>query len=124
MGLLESRTVADGGITALLVPKQLSPKGLVLGTIGMGLVGIGKGMVDAASRKSYGRISYEGGMARMTGTFNSRAVESMMQGSGGNYSAFSDMAQHVVKRPGLINALNDNGATPQMIAALYHMGGR
>ena len=124
MALTESRTVADGGLTALLVPRQLNPVGLGVAMVGMTAFNAGKGTVDAHSRASMGRISYESGMDRMTSNFQSGAVPAMMEASGGRYSTFADMAKNVVTRPGPINHLQDNGATPDMIAALYHMGGR
>lgn len=124
MGLSEQRTVAEGGLTALIVPRQLNLGGTAIALAGMTAINVGKGGIDAHSRISYGKVSYDSGMARMTSDFQSGAVPAMMQASGGNYAAFSDMAKSVVTRPGPINSLNDNGATPQMIAALYHMGGR
>lgn len=83
-----------------------------------------KGAVDAHSKTKMGHVSYDSGMARMTSNFQTGAVPAMMEASGGNYGTFSDMAKNVVSRPGLINKIEDNGATPEMISALYHMGGR
>lgn len=80
--------------------------------------------IEGHSRAQYGRISYSDGMARMTNSYNSGAVQAMHRASGGNYGDFSAMAQRVVKTPGLMGGLTDTGATPQMISALYHMGGQ
>lgn len=124
MGLSEARTVEEGGITALLVKRQLNPVGLGLAVAATTAFNGTKGAVDAHSRVKHGQISYDSGMARMTSNFQSGAVPAMMEASGGNYAAFSDMAKHVVSRPGLINKVQDNGASPEMISALYHMGGR
>lgn len=122
--MTESRTIEEGGLTALLVKRQLNPAGLALVAGGVTLYNAGKGGIDAHSRAKMGRISYDSGMARMTNSFPTGAVEAMKDASGGNYSAFADMAKNVVSRPGPINQLQDHGATPDMIAALYHMGGR
>lgn len=124
MGLSEARTVEDGGITALLVKRQLNPVGLGIAMVGATALSGTQGAVDAHSRVKYGRVSYDSGMARMTSNFQSGAVPAMMEASGGNYNTFSGMAKNVVSRPGFINKIEDNGATPEMISALYHMGGR
>lgn len=124
MALTESRTISEGGLTALVVPRQLNPVGLGIAMVAMPVAGFGKGAVDTHSRASMGRISYDSGMARMTSNFQTNAVPAMMEASHGNYSTFSGMAQNVVTRPGLLNKVQDHGATPDMIAALYHMGGK
>lgn len=124
MGLTESRTVEEGGLTALIVPRQLNPVGLGVVTVGMTAFNTGKEAVNAHSRAKIGRVSYDSGMARMTSNFQSGAVPAMMQASGGNYEVFAGMAKNVVSRGGLIGGIEDNGANPAMISALYHMGGR
>lgn len=124
MGLSESRTVADGGLTALVVPRQLNPAGLAVATAGLTMFNMGKVGVDAHSRASMGKVVYDSGMARMTSNFQSGAVPAMMQASGGNYEVFSGMAKNVVSRGGIMGGIQDNGANPAMISALYHMGGR
>lgn len=124
MGLSEARTIEEGGLTALLVTRQLNPVGLGVAMVGATALSGGKGAIDAHSRAKYGQVSYDSGMARMTSNFQSGAVPAMMQASGGNYETFAGMAKNVVSRPGIIEKVQDNGATPEMIAALYHMGGK
>ena len=44
--------------------------------------------------------------------------------SGGNPGIFSDFAEEVVSSPGVTGKIDDYGATPELISALYNMGGR
>ena len=123
MALSESRTIEDGGLTALIVPRQLTPLGVGVFAAGSAVLSAGKVGIDAHSVTAVGTVKYDN-MARMTSNFQTGAVPAMMQASGGNYTTFSNMAKNVVSRPGLINRINDNGANPKMISALYHMGGK
>ena len=57
----------------------------------------------------------------MTKSFNTGSVSAMHKASKGNYAAFSDMAEEVVNHTGL--SIDDYGASPALISALYNMGG-
>ena len=112
-----------GGLSSLLVRRRINAKGAA--------VIIGAGTVIAAGNEGFkshniskaGRITYGGGPQRMTNSFTSGAVQAMHQVSGGNYAAFSDMAEEVVENRSIAGAIDNYGVTPNMIASLYNMGG-
>lgn len=108
----------DGGWSSLLIPRQVNAAGAALIVGGGALIGVGHEGVKGHNAMKLGKVSY-GGMARMTGSYNSGAVQAMHRASGGNYAAFSDMAEEVVG-----GRLETYGATPELISSLYHMGGR
>ena len=114
---------STGGLSAFAVPWKLSGAGVAValgGATGIGLLNQG---VQTRNRVNLGKVSYST-PARMTGSFDSGVVQAMRRASGGNYNAFSDMAEEVVSSPGIIPKIEDYGATPELISALYHMGGR
>lgn len=112
-----------GGLTSAVITKQVN--GLGFGLLGLATAGFGiaKESFGAANRRKLGSITYQDGLTQMTNSFGSKAVPTMMKASKGDYQAFAGMAGNVVKSPGL-NKIDDFGATPAMIAALYNMGGR
>ena len=110
-----------GGLSSFLVPRRVNAAGgmAIAGTIGaVTLVNEG---FKGHNKATLGRVSYGDGMARMTKSFTTGAVPAMMRASGGNYEVFSDMAEEVVKAP---FSIDDYGASPALISALYNMGGR
>ena len=120
----ENNIANGGGLSSILVPRKLNLKG---GVAAIGVVGgatvISEGF-KGNSRARMGKISYGDGMARMTDSFNSGVVGAMHQASGGDPEVFSDMASGVLKSPTLSGRIDDFGANPGMISALYNMGGR
>lgn len=122
--LTESNTIADGGLSAILIPRRFTGPA-ALGIIGgMGAIGVANEGIKSRNRAIMGRVSYGGGMARMTSSYTSGIIPAMQRASGGNYAAFSDMAEEVVKGSGIGGSLETYGATPELVSALYHMGGR
>lgn len=123
--LTTENTIAnDGGWSSLLIPRQVNAAGaglIVAGTMGAGLASEG---MKSRNKNLMGRISYDSGLARMTNSFSSGAPEAMRRASGGNYEAFSDLAEEVVTSSSLSGKLETYGATPELISALYNMGGR
>ena len=109
-----------GGLSSLLVRRRANTAGglAIAGTLGA--VTLANEGFKGRNRATLGKISYDNGMARMTKSFTTGAVPAMKQISGGNYEVFSDMAQDVVAAP---FALDDYGASPALISALYNMGG-
>lgn len=113
-----------GGLSALLVPRKLNAKG------GLALMGAATGGILISegargnSRARAGTISYGDSMARMTNSFNTGVVDAMQRSSGGDYEEFSEMAKDVLQSPSALTQLDDFGANPGMISALYNMGGK
>lgn len=119
----ENKIADGGGLSSLLVPRKVNGAGMAL-IVGGGLtIGLADSGIKSRNQALLGKVSYGDGMARMTGSFTSGAVPAMKRASGGNYEAFSDMAKGVVSSGGY-GAIEDYGATPELISALYNMGGR
>lgn len=117
--LTEANTVQDGGLSALIIPRRFKP-GAAIGIVGgMGAISMANEGIKGKNRGVMGQIAYSNGMDRMTNSYVSGAVGAMHRASGGNYEIFSDMAEEVVG-----GSLETYGATPELISALYHMGGR
>lgn len=92
---------------------------------GAGVIGVGTQLFGDKNANTLGRVAYAAGPARMTKAYSSGAVQTMMEASGGNYAAFADMAEEVVKGHGNVfgAVLDDYGADAKLISALYNMGG-
>lgn len=123
--LTSSNTIENGGgLSSLIVRRKFNTAG---GLTAVGIVGgatlVSEGL-KGHNRAKLGRVSYGDGPARMTNSFTTGAVQAMKRASGGNYAAFSDMAEEVVASPGLTGMIDDYGASPELISALYNMGGR
>lgn len=121
----KSNTIKNGGgVSSLLIPRQVNAAG------GLAIVGIAGGItltsegIKGRNRATLGKIKYGDGPARMTSSYTSGAVQAMKRVSGGNYAAFSDMAEEVVTHGSIARQIENYGATPELISALYHMGGR
>lgn len=113
---------AERGLTGFAVPYRFSGLGLGV-AIGAPIVGgIGAAMLSASNRAAVGRVTYQPTMARMVAGDNTGAVEAMKRISGGNYRTFSEMAESVVSSSGISHLIDDYGANPAMISALYNMG--
>lgn len=113
----------SGGLSSLLIRRRANMAGglTIAGAVG-GVSLINEGF-KGRNQAKLGRVSYGDGMARMTSSFTSGVVPAMHSASGGNYGAFADMAEEVVTARGL-GRINDYGASPALISALYNMGGR
>lgn len=112
-----------GGLSSIAVPRKLSTTG---GFALMGAATLGIGGYEAVKGNSKARtgvISYGEGMSRMTNTFNTGVTEAMQRVSDGDYEVYSDMAKGVLDSGSLSGLIDDFGANPGMIAALYNMGG-
>lgn len=120
--LTKSNTVSDGGgLSALLVPRQVNAAGASLILGGSLLFGVGKEGFAASNRAKLGKVSYHGGPARMTSSFTSGGVQAMHRASRGNPQVFSDIAEEVVRSNNPIGKIETYGATPELISALYNM---
>lgn len=113
---------AERGLTGLLVPYKFSGLGLGVAVAAPIVGSIGATISAASNRAAVGRVTYTPSMARMVGGTNTGAVEAMKRASGGNYGVFSEMAEKVVSRGGISSFVDDYGANPAMISALYNMG--
>lgn len=123
--LTKPNTIQNGGgLSSLIVRRRVTAAG---GLTAVGVVGaatLANEGFKGHNRAKLGRIAYGGGPARMTKSFTSGAVEAMHRASNGNYAAFSDMAEEVVTNQTLGGVIENYGATPELISALYNMGGR
>ena len=117
-------TVETGGLSAYLVRREFNTAGIALIATGATAFNFGKEGLKARNNAKMGRVSYGDGLTRMTKSFTSGVPQAMRRASGGNYAAFSDMAEEVVAGQGLFETIDTYGANPALISALYNMGGR
>ena len=83
---------------------------------------VGDDMLKGRNKNKVGRVSYADGPARMTNSFTSGAVPAMIQGSGGDYEVFEDMAEETLQPVNVFGrVLDDYGANGEMIRSLYNM---
>ena len=123
--LTEPNTIANGGgLSSILIPRRLTGTGAAVVVGGIGALNLANEGVKSRNRAILGKVSYVGGPARMTQSYTSGAVEAMHRASGGNYAVFSEMAEGVMTRPSIGGIIENHGATPELVAALYNMGGR
>lgn len=113
-------------LNSKIAPRALNKRGAAIFMSGVAGVVFADEGLKAHNRNKLGRIGYEEGPARMIRPHTTKAVSAMMNASQGNYQAFADMANETVKSNHNIvgNLLDDYGANPQLISALYNMGGR
>ena len=120
----ENKIEEGGGLSSIIIPRQLNSGGVALVAGGAALLSLGKTGFKVHNTAKMGRVSYTDGPARMTNSFTSGAVSAMRQASGGDYVKFADMAEDIVNGPLGYGRLETYGATPELISALYGMGGR
>lgn len=120
--LLEPNDPAQRGLTGLFIPK-LSKVGLGIGIAAPMAMSLGATFLSASNRAAVGRVTYQPGLARMVGGTNTGAVEAMKRASQGDYGVFSEMAEKVVSNGSFTSFIDDYGASPALISALYNMGG-
>jgi hypothetical protein len=113
-----------GGLSSFLVPREFNTAGIALIAGGATVFNFGKEGLKSRNAAKMGRVSYGDGLTRMTSSFTSKAPQAMMRASGGNYAAFSDMAEEVVAGRNVVEKIDTYGANPALISALYNMGGR
>lgn len=122
--MVKPNTIADGGgLSSLLVPVKVNKRGGLAAISVVGGASLISNGATGNSKARMGAISYGDGMARMTDSFTTGGVEAMRRVSGGDYEAFSEMAGEALQSPTLAGQIDDFGANPGMIAALYGMGG-
>ena len=122
MALTKPNTIENGGgLSSLLIRRRVNTAGGLAITGAVGAVMLTNEGVKGHNVATLGRISYSDSMARMTNSFTTGAVPAMKRASGGNYEVFSDMAEEVVTKS---MSIDDYGASPALISALYNMGGR
>lgn len=112
-----------GGLSSLLIPRRFNMAGTAVVMGSLGTLSMGSTMLEARNKAVMGKVSY-GAQARMTKAYTSGAVDAIHRASGGNYAVFSDMADDIVKGESLMGSIETYGATPELVASLYHMGGR
>lgn len=78
-------------------------------------------VIHGVGEHSVGRVTYANGASKMTNSFTTGVVDAMQEASRGNFEIFSDMADDVLSSPNLISKIDDLGANPKMISALYNM---
>ena len=89
---------------------------------GLMAVQVGDDMLKGRNKSKVGRVSYADGPARMTNSFTSGAVPAMIQGSGGDYEVFEDMAEETLQSDNVFGKVfDDYGANSEMIRSLYNM---
>lgn len=121
--LTQDNPIDDGGISSLLIPRQINGAGAALIIGGGVMFNAGSEGLKSRNRARLGSVSYSDGMARMTNSFTSGGVKAMHNLSKGDSAIFSDLAEEAVASPGIAGKINDYGATPALISALYNMGG-
>ena len=121
---VENNISNGGGLSSLLVRRQVNGKGIAVIAGASTLLSLGDTGIKTRNKTKMGRVSYGDGPARMTSSFTTGAVDAMKRASGNNPQAFSEMAQDVVTGSGIGGKLETYGATPELISSLYNMGGR
>lgn len=121
--LTTPNTIENGGLSALLVPRKVNAAGAALIVGGGYFFNAGREGIKGRNKAALGSVTYVGGPARMTQSFVSGGVQAMHDASGGNYAAFSDMAEEVMAGATVRGKIESYGATPELISALYNMGG-
>ena len=103
------------------VPRVATAGGAAVVTAGaLGLQFVSD-VVHGLGEHGIGRVTYADGASKMTNSFTTGVVEAMQEASRGNYDIFADMADDVLASPNLISKIDDLGANPKMISALYNM---
>lgn len=113
-----------GGLSSYLVPRKINAVGGLTIAGAIGAASIVKEGIQGHNRAKLGKVRYGDGPARMTNSFTSGVVPAMMKASRGNYDTFSDMAEEVITNDSIGGKIENYGATPALISALYNMGGR
>ena len=121
---VENNLKNNGGLSSLLVRRQVNGKGIAVIAGASTLLSLGDTGIKTRNKTKMGRVSYGDGPARMTSSFTTGAVDAMKRASGNNPQVFSEMAQDVVTGSGIGGKLETYGATPELISSLYNMGGR
>ena len=117
--------IADGGgLSSLIIRRKVNGAGAALILGGQFVIGMGNEGFKSGNKARLGRVSYGGGMARMTNSYTSGGIEAMHQVAKGNYASFADIAEEAVTSTNIAGKIEDYGATPEFISALYNMGGR
>ena len=121
---VENNLKNDGGLSSLLIRRQVNGKGIAVIAGASTLLSLGDTGIKTRNKTKMGKVSYGDGPARMTSSFTTGAVDAMKRASGNNPQVFSEMAQDVVTGSGIGGKLETYGATPELISSLYNMGGR
>lgn len=121
---VENNLKNNGGLSSLLVRRQVNGKGIAVIAGASTLLSLGDTGIKTRNKTKMGRVSYGDGPARMTNSFTTGAVDAMKRASGNNPQVFSEMAQDVVTGSRIGGKIETYGATPELISSLYNMGGR
>lgn len=121
---VENNISDGGGLTSLIIPRQVNGKGIAVIAGASTLLSLGDTGIKTRNKTKMGRVSYGDGPARMTSSFTTGAVDAMKRASDNNPQVFSEMAQDVVTGSGIGGKIETYGATPELISSLYNMGGR
>lgn len=117
-------TIANGGgFSSLLIPRKLNGLGVATLATGIGAFGLANEGLKSHNKVNLGKISYNQGPARMTNAFGSGVTRIAKKESHGDYNAYYDMMEEVVSSHGIMPKIDDYGANPALISALYRMGG-
>lgn len=111
-----------GGLTAKIIPYQLTKAGIAAG-MGVGAAAtIGTEMFRAHNRLKMGPVSYEGGAARMTHNVTSGAVEAIAKVTD-DPAVQSDILSKMLHSTGdgIINNLEEFGVDGEFVSAFYGM---
>ena len=112
-----------GGLTSVLVPKRLTKAGIGGMFALSGAASIGKEMFIASNIRKMGPVSYTGGPARMTDSFDSGAIQAIKQATK-DPNVQQDMLRKILKssNDGIIKNLEEYGVDGQFLSAFYGMG--
>lgn len=110
-----------GGATAKLLPFQLGKGGVAVGLGVLGVAGIATAGIDNHNQKSIGQVSYSG-PARMTGMFNSGAVEAINQMTD-DPEVKADMLSRMMhnSNDSVMDSIEQHGVDGQFLSAFYGM---
>lgn len=125
MGVLfkKNLTFAEGGgLTSTIVPFQVTKAGIGVGIGLTGAAALGTEMFANHNRRKMGPVTYTGGPARMTGNFDSGAVEAIQEATN-DPAVRADMLKRILRTDdGIINNMEEYGVDAQFVSAFYGMG--
>lgn len=104
--------------------REIGTSGTIGGIAALGMMAVGRPLLQAANSAKLGPVTYEAGMSRMTKPLNRGVVKSMMEAANGDQHIFADMARRVVKTGNnpISNVIDDFGVDGRFISAFYGMG--
>ena len=121
--LQPNQTIQEGGgLTSVIVPKQLTKLGVGIGFGVMAGATLGVEMFKQHNKMKMGPVSYTGGPDRMTHNITSGAVEAIQQVTK-DPAVQQDMIKKMMHstNDGMLNNIDEYGVDSEFLSAFYGM---